>query len=200
MKHKRILWVLALVIAVPLTLQSAKSVKSTNVEETKTQAVETPSKIESKESPKVLMENEVVTNSVLSGEQINWQVISGGATNANSTSYHLLGTVGQTAVGMVSSTSYNLNQGYWQDFGSSGGCCGQYASGQTGNCNCDTGGLRDLADITRLIDKVYISKIPLCCPENGNTNGDAGGLVNLADITRLIDHVYISKEETAACE
>lgn len=61
-------------------------------------------------------------------------------------------------------------------------------------------GKRNLADITRLIDKVYISKLALCCPENGNIDGDELDKVNLADITGLIDHVYISKAETAACE
>lgn len=79
-------------------------------------------------------------------------------------------------------------------------CCGQYTGGQTGNANCDEGGKRNLADITRLIDNVYISKEVLCCQENGNTNGDELNKVNLADITKLIDHVYISKNETAACE
>lgn len=79
-------------------------------------------------------------------------------------------------------------------------CCGMYTSGYSGNINCSSDGKRNLADIIRLIDKVYLSKLPLCCPENGNTNGDPEGKTNLADITKLIDHVYISKTETAACE
>lgn len=80
------------------------------------------------------------------------------------------------------------------------GCCGQFTAGQTGNTDCDTVGKRNLADITRLIDKVYISKEELCCLENGNVDGDLLAKVNLADITGLIDHVYVSKAETAACE
>ncbi len=56
------------------------------------------------------------------------------------------------------------------------------------------------ADITELIDNVYITKSPLCCPANGNVDGSGDGKVNLADITSLIDHVYISKDETAVCE
>ena len=79
------------------------------------------------------------------------------------------------------------------------GCCGMYTGGYPGNTNFDTAGLRDLADITKLIDNVYITKAPLLCPENGNVNGDAAGLVNLADITKLIDHVYISKAEVPPC-
>lgn len=86
-----------------------------------------------------------------------------------------------------------------QNFYVSTSCCGAFTTGQTGNTNCDVEGKRNLADITRLIDNVYISKQPLCCTENGNVNGDTGDKVNLADITRLIDHVYISKNETASC-
>lgn len=78
-------------------------------------------------------------------------------------------------------------------------CCGRYLAGYTGNTDCDTEGKRNLADITRLIDRVYISKTILCCDFNGNVDGDIDGKLNLADITRLIDHVYISKQETSAC-
>lgn len=81
-----------------------------------------------------------------------------------------------------------------------GGCCGQFAGGQTGNTDCSDDGKRNLADITRLIDRVYVSKAVLCCEANGNVDGDAAQKINLADITRLIDHVYISKVETAGCE
>lgn len=80
------------------------------------------------------------------------------------------------------------------------GCCGLYTGGFPGNTNCDTAGKRNLADITKLIDHVYISKADLCCQENGNVDGDVLGKRNLADITKLIDHVYISKAQTAACK
>ena len=87
-------------------------------------------------------------------------------------------------------------------------CCGSYTSGRTGNVNwenlqtrfrCDSTGNRNLADITRLIDYVYISKQALCCHEDGNVNGDLDGKINLADITDLINHIYIAKPETASC-
>jgi hypothetical protein len=79
-------------------------------------------------------------------------------------------------------------------------CCGFWTFGYTGNIDCSDDGKRNLADITRLIDNVYISKEALCCIENGNVDGGELAKVNLADITRLIDHVYISKAETAVCE
>ncbi len=77
-------------------------------------------------------------------------------------------------------------------------CCGLYTTGFTGNIDCDIDGKRNLEDVTRLIDRVYITKERLCCEENGDINGDES--LNLADITELVDHIWISKDETAACE
>jgi hypothetical protein len=47
----------------------------------------------------------------------------------------------------------------------SAGCCGQYSGGFTGNADCDVDGRRNLSDITKLIDKVYVTKTDLCCAE-----------------------------------
>ena len=74
-------------------------------------------------------------------------------------------------------------------------CCHDY----TGNTDCDPDEKCALSDITRLIDRVYLSKVPLCCEAAGNIDGDPKGLMNLADITLLIDHVYLSKRPTAPC-
>ena len=78
-------------------------------------------------------------------------------------------------------------------------CCGHFTGGYTGNTNCSDDGVRGLADISRLIDYVFISKADLCCRPSGNTNGDVEGNITLADITRLIDNVFISKLETGDC-
>ena len=74
-------------------------------------------------------------------------------------------------------------------------CC----TGLSGNTDCDIDQRINLADITRLIDRVYIGKQPLCCEASGNVDGDLDRRINLADITRLIDRVYISKNDTAPC-
>jgi hypothetical protein len=133
------------------------------------------------------------------GEDITWRVISSGGTDGSSSNFMLAGTVGQTAVGAGSSTSFGLSHGFWQEY-AAGGCCGIYTGGMTGNTNCDTEGKRNLADITQLISRVYLTpEVPLCCEANGNTNGDPAGTLNLAEITRLIDFVYISHQETAPC-
>lgn len=51
----------------------------------------------------------------------------------------------------------------------------------------------NLADITKVIDYVYLSKLPIFPAESADTNCD--GRANLADITRLIDNVYLSKAD-----
>ncbi len=133
-----------------------------------------------------------------SNEEINWQVISAGGTDGSSASFVLKATVAQTATGTGSSTSFGLSHGFWQEFGS-GGCCGLYTGGITGNANCSEDGKLTLSDITRLIDRVYISKEDLCCEPNGNTNADAECKITLSDITKLIDAVYISKADPEPC-
>ena len=63
-------------------------------------------------------------------------------------------------------------------------------------CGDLTGDLKaNLADITRMIDYVYISRAELDYKRAGNVDGSSNGNINLADITRLIDHVYISRAE-----
>jgi hypothetical protein len=79
------------------------------------------------------------------------------------------------------------------------GCCGEYTGGITGNANCSGDGKLTLSDISRMIDKVYISKAQLCCHANGNTNASVDCKITLSDITALIDAVYISKTPPAAC-
>jgi hypothetical protein len=95
------------------------------------------------EQPKPAQPKTAVINPQ-AGEQIKWQVISGGGGASSSTSYKVSTTIGQTAVGPVSSTNYKVNQGFWQNF-SSGSCC----VGVTGNVNVV--GIVDLADLSALV-------------------------------------------------
>jgi len=78
-------------------------------------------------------------------------------------------------------------------------CCGQYTGVITGNANCSEDGKLTLSDISRMIDRVYVSKDPLCCAAGGNTNADAECKITLSDITVLINAVYISKNDPEEC-
>ena len=114
------------------------------------------------------------------GEQINWQVISGGATNGSSTNYSLMGTVGQTAVGVGSSTSYTVNHGYWQDF--SGGTCCNLA----GDFNDD--GSVDVSDLTAMVDFMFGGGPAAPCPDEADVDASCG--IDISDLTFRVDWMF----------
>jgi hypothetical protein len=62
--------------------------------------------------------------------------------------------------------------------------------GMSGNIDCDPSGKVDIADLTRLLDYLYISQQPLCCPSAANVDGH--GWIDISDLTRLIDYLYLS--------
>jgi len=113
------------------------------------------------------------------GEQINWQVLSGGGGLSTTTALQLFSVIGQTAADESASGTLRLQHGFLQNFGSQG-CC----VGVTGNIDCDPGSVVDIADLTVLIDYLFISLAPLCCREEGNIDGDTQGVVDIADLTR----------------
>jgi hypothetical protein len=130
------------------------------------------------------------------GEQIRWQVLSGGGGKGTSTNYVLSGTAGQTSVGPATSTNFTINSGYWQNFATASSCC----VGLTGNVDCDPIGEIDIADLTRLIDYQYITHDPLCCEKAANTDGDPASDIDIGDITRLIDYLYITFQPLSSCQ
>jgi hypothetical protein len=73
-------------------------------------------------------------------------------------------------------------------------CC----HGATGNVDCDAGDHVDISDISTLIDHLYLTNNPLCCPEQADCDGLGG--VDIADLSALISHLYISFMPLAACQ
>ncbi|MBN1212124.1 MAG: hypothetical protein JXA92_06055 [candidate division Zixibacteria bacterium] len=74
------------------------------------------------------------------------------------------------------------------------GCC----RGTTGNVDCSEIEEPDISDITRLIDYLYLSHVPLCCVEEADAN-TSGGDPDISDITRLIDYLYLSHTPLDNC-
>ncbi len=131
-----------------------------------------------------------------SGEEINWQVISGGGSqNGTSTNYVLSGTVAQTAVGGGSSTNYGLNHGYWQDFGGGGVVCDCTPGDANGSPPTN------IFDITYMISYLYKggpapTPYPIC---SGDPNG-LGCTCNIFDITYLISFLYKGGPAPVDCD
>lgn len=115
------------------------------------------------------------------GEQIKWQVISGGGNRATSANYIVSGTIGQTAVGLVSSTNYKVNQGFWQNFAAPTSCC----TGTTGNVNM--AGIVDLSDLSALVSYLTGGGYVLPCVPEANVNN--AGIVDLSDLSALVSYL-----------
>ena len=116
----------------------------------------------------------------LAGEQINWQVISNGGTDAASASFQLQGTSGQTAVGFSDGTSFGLCHGYWV-CKSSGG-----PSYVCGDCNAD--GTANITDAVYLITYIFGGGPPPNPLAAGDVNCD--GSANITDAVYLIQYIF----------
>ncbi|MBN1210975.1 MAG: fibronectin type III domain-containing protein [candidate division Zixibacteria bacterium] len=78
------------------------------------------------------------------------------------------------------------------------GCC----IGFVGNVDCSVEEGPDITDIMRLIDYLYLSHAPLCCPAEADTDGGGGYPYidpDITDITRLIDYLYLSHNPLPDC-
>jgi len=117
---------------------------------------------------------------VMIGEQINWQVVSGGGSRAASTEYTMDATVGQTAVGDVASALYKIKQGFWQNWPATS-CC----VGYTGNVNMS--GIVDLSDLSALVSYLTGGGYVLPCPAEANVNNT--GIVDLSDLSALVSYL-----------
>ena len=113
------------------------------------------------------------------GEQLKWQVIANGGNKGTSTNFTLSGTIGQTASGPGLSTSYKMNQGFWQGF----------ATGPSYICGDANGsGSVNISDAVSLIAYIF-SGGPA---PNPLAAGDANcsGSINISDVVYLIAYIF----------
>jgi hypothetical protein len=73
-------------------------------------------------------------------------------------------------------------------------CC---CIGISGNVDCDLANGVDISDLSALIDNLYITLSPLCCPSEANMDGE--GSVDISDLSALIDYLYISFTPVKNC-
>lgn len=94
-------------------------------------------------------------------------------------------------------TVSNPNQADANHDGTGDACC---CVGTTGNVDCDELNGVDISDLSAMIDNLYISLAPLCCPKEANVDGDPEGGVDISDLSALIDFLYISFTPPALCQ
>lgn len=135
------------------------------------------------------------TTQSMSGEQIKWQVISSGGVSGSSTNYMMSGTVGQTAVGLSTSTNYKLNSGFWQDFSAGGGCC----IGIRGNVEGDASENIDISDLVFLVDFMFTGGPAPLCDTEANIDADAGGNIDISDLVYLVDFMFTGGPPPPSC-
>lgn len=80
-----------------------------------------------------------------------------------------------------------------------GNACQFCCIGTVGNIDCDSQEIVDIADLTALIDHLFVTLEPLCCTGEGNIDSDPLGETGLADLTMLIDHLFISRTAVGNC-
>lgn len=72
-------------------------------------------------------------------------------------------------------------------------CC----HGTVGNVDCDAQGGVDIADLTRLIDYLFVSLAPLCCLDAAQM--DTESPIDIGDLSVLIDRLFISLSPYPNC-
>ncbi|UCC43505.1 MAG: hypothetical protein JSU65_10215, partial [Candidatus Zixiibacteriota bacterium] len=75
-------------------------------------------------------------------------------------------------------------------------CC----VGLAGNIDGDPNEQVDIADLTALIDYLFVSYTPPSCLGEANLDGDPDGLVDISDLTLLVDYLFISNRPLGNCE
>jgi hypothetical protein len=141
-----------------------------------------------------------VARSAESGEELNWDVLSGGGNMGGlSISYGLSGTAGQTAVASGSAGGKTLTHGFWQVF-ASGTCCIPPTVGDV-----DQSGGVDITDVQLLVDNQFLTLTPLICKDEGNINYPGSGygvtdtLVDISDLQLLIDNQFLTLTPLPPC-
>ncbi|HWR84014.1 MAG TPA: hypothetical protein VN285_12000 [Candidatus Deferrimicrobium sp.] len=122
--------------------------------------------------------------------EIDWQVLSSGGTDARSGNVWIRGTIVQTAIGLSASDNVNARHGFWY---AGATCCNN--DGMRGDVNYQmspAGTIVDVSDLTYLVAYIFQGGVAPPCNEEANVDGIMGpaGPVDVADLTYLVAYLF----------
>jgi len=132
------------------------------------------------------------TLSTNAGEEINWLVISSGGVRGTSTDLVLTNTIGQSAVVLGTTTDYQYNGGFWQNFiNNYQSCC----IADRGNIDGgpDDGTLAnslDIEDLVYLVDFMFRAGPSVVCFEEADIDGSGEEPLDIEDLVFLVDFMF----------
>jgi hypothetical protein len=128
---------------------------------------------------------EATQTAFLSGEKLNWQVVTASGGSASGGGFKLSSSLGQTAVGKSTSASFHLINGFLQSFGATVAPCPR-----CGDANND--GAKDISDVVLLIAYIFAGGAAPgeCNGPRGLGDADGGGYVDISDVVYLIAYIF----------
>jgi hypothetical protein len=127
------------------------------------------------------------------GEDINWQVVSGGGNESTGPAFILKGSIAQTTVGVGAAADSRVGSGYWFGQHLPANCC----FGIVGDANGSGDYEPTIGDITAMIDMLFITETVVPCIPEADINKSGGlspgqGDITIGDVSMLIDYLFIT--------
>jgi len=136
--------------------------------------------------PQVSVARDVGIAGTAAAYEIKWQCVSGGGGPAASANYQANATVGQSAIGFATSSSYEHGIGYWYGAQPGGGCSCPYQS------DFDEDGFLTALDLSAMIDILFAGQPDVQdtgCP-SPRADFDCDDFSTALDLSGLIDHLF----------
>lgn len=129
--------------------------------------------------------DQATPTSVLSGEQLKWQVVTSSGGRATGGGFTLTSSLGQTGVGKGAGGSFKLVQGFLQNFGPAVVPC-------TSCGDSDGNGSINISDAVFLIAFIFAggSTPGDCNTPLGLGDANGNGSVNISDAVYLIAYIF----------
>ena len=128
---------------------------------------------------------EATQTAFLSGEKLNWQVVTASGGSASGGGFKLSSSLGQTAIGKGTSASFHLTHGFLQNFGTAVAPC-------TSCGDADGSGSVNISDAVYIIVYIFAGGLPPgpCGTATGLGDANGSGGINISDAVYLIAYIF----------